>query len=164
MNRNIDILKRCKFFVFDFDGVMTDNRVLVLQDGTEAVFCNRSDGLGIEIIKKAGYSMLILSSEVNPIVEPRAKKLGVEVIYGSKNKKTSLKNYCDKHNINLKDVCFVGNDINDLEVMLTVGYAISPSDAYDEIREISHYITKSKGGEGVIRELSQILSGAHYNG
>lgn len=136
---------------------MTDNRAIVLQDGTEAVFVNRSDGLGVERIRGLGITQLILSSEANPVVKARAQKLGLEVISSCKNKKDTLKNYCELNNYDLKKVIFVGNDVNDLEAMKIVGFPVVPADAYPEIIKTARLVTKASGGQGVVRELSDIL-------
>lgn len=136
---------------------MTDNRAIVLQDGTEAVFVNRSDGLGVERIRGLGITQLILSSEANPVVKARAQKLGLEVISSCKNKKDTLKNYCEQNNYDLKKVIFVGNDVNDLEAMKIVGFPVVPADAYPEIIKTARLVTKATGGQGVVRELSDIL-------
>lgn len=136
---------------------MTDNRAIVLQDGTEAVFVNRSDGLGVERIRGLGITQLILSSEANPVVKARAQKLGLEVISFCKNKKDALKNYCEQNNYDLEKVIFVGNDINDLEAMKIVGFPIAPADAYPEIIKTARLVTKASGGQGIVRELSDIL-------
>jgi YrbI family 3-deoxy-D-manno-octulosonate 8-phosphate phosphatase len=146
-----------ELIVYDFDGVMTDNHVMVLQDGTEAVFVNRSDGLGVDRIRGLGIDQLILSSEENPVVKARAKKLGLEAIDSCKNKKNVLKNYCEQNNYDLKKVIFIGNDINDLEVMNIVGLPIAPADAYPDIIKTAKLVTKASGGQGVLRELSDIL-------
>ncbi len=143
--------------VYDFDGVMTDNRAIVLEDGTEGVFINRSDGLGVELIGGLGIAQLILSSEVNSVVKARAQKLGLEVICSCRDKKAVLENYCKQNNYNLKKVIFVGNDLNDFEVMKTVGISVAPRDAFAEILAIAKVVTSAKGGEGVVRELSDIL-------
>ena len=158
-NLIIEKIKKCKLLIFDFDGVMTDNRVLVFQDGTEAVFCNRSDGLAIEMLNAAGYKMLILSTETNLVVKARASKLNLEVIHGTEDKLTTLTLYCKSNQIPMEAVCYVGNDINDLEVMNAVGIKIAPSDAYSRILNIADIITKAKGGSGVIRELTDIIKG-----
>ena len=136
---------------------MTDNRAIVLQDGTEAVFVNRSDGLGVERIRSLGIAQLILSSEANPVVKARAKKLGLEVISFCKNKKNALKNYCEQNNYDLEKVIFVGNDVNDLEAMKIVGFPVAPADAYPDIIKTARLVTKANGGQGVVRELSGIL-------
>ncbi len=143
--------------VYDFDGVMTDNRVLCFQDGTEAVFVSRADGWGIAQLRKAGFNQIILSTETNLVVSARAKKLQIEVCQGSTNKAQDLVSYCQKHCIDLTKVLYVGNDVNDLEAMLLAGFPIAPSDAHPEILRISKKITLAKGGDGVIREISEWL-------
>ena len=152
-----DKIDKIKCLIFDFDGVMTDNKVIVFDDGKEAVICNRGDGQGINILKKLGYKMMILSTETNSVVKFRAEKLGLEVIQGSKNKKKDLLNWLKTQEYSLNEIGYVGNDINDLEVMQVVGLKISPADATSEILEISDIITKKNGGDGVIRELANIL-------
>ncbi len=143
--------------VYDFDGVMTDNRVLVSEDGKEAVVVNRGDGLGVSYLKKAGFKQIIISTEENPVVVARAKKLKIQVIYGVKDKKKRLAEYCNEQNIDLKSVLYIGNDLNDYEVMKSVGIRVAPSDAHSQILEIADITTKAKGGYGVIRELVDIL-------
>jgi len=143
--------------VYDFDGVHTDNKILVLQDGTEGIMANRSDGIGVESIRNAGIPQLILSTETNPVCVARARKLGLEIIHSSKNKKADLINYCTEHAYKIERTAFVGNDINDLAVMKTVGYPIAPKDAHPQILLIAKRVTLAKGGEGVIRELSDLL-------
>ena len=146
-------LKNIDLIIYDFDGVMTDNRVLVREDGEEAVFCNRSDGLAISKIKRMGISQLIISTETNKVVEVRAKKLGIPILHGINNKKEILKKYCKEKNIDLSKVIYVGNDINDLEAMKIVGFSVAPADAAKKIKKIAKIITGARGGEGVVREL-----------
>ena len=144
--------KKVSFFIYDFDGVMTDNRALLYQDGKEAVFINRSDGIAIEKIKSLNIKQLIISSEKNPIVLERAKKLNIPAINGVKDKAKELKKYIHNDSL-LQETAFVGNDINDLDVMMLVNLKITPSDASKEILNIADYITSAKGGYGVIREI-----------
>ena len=149
--------------VYDFDGVITDNTVYVDQHGTETVRVHRGDGLAISLFKKAGYKQLILSTETNPVVSKRAEKLGIPVIQGSTNKRDALQHYCKKNNIDLQTVLYVGNDINDYDVMQLVKHKICPADAVDSIKDISDDILISKGGNGVIRELYDKLMGETYD-
>ena len=132
---------------------MTDNKVYLGQNGFETVQVNRADGLGVSEIKKLGIEQIIISSETNPVVSTRAKKLGILCLQGIKDKKKSLKNYCKNNNIYLENVIYVGNDVNDKEVMEIVGFTCCPSDAHDSIKNLSDNILKTKGGNGVIREL-----------
>jgi len=155
--RNTVFSKDLDLIVYDFDGVMTDNRVIIFQDGTEAVVVNRADGFSIEYIRKLGIPQLILSTETNPVVKARAGKLGLKVIGSCEDKKIALINYCLQNGLDLKKVIYIGNDLNDLEVMKIVGYPIAPADAHQDIRKISRLVTKAKGGEGVVRELIDII-------
>ena len=138
--------------VYDFDGVMTNNCVYVFEDGREAVQVNRSDGLAISYLKDH-YHQLILSTETNPVVTKRAQKLGIPVLQGQSNKKHALQEYCEHQGFPLSAVLYVGNDLNDLDVMMSVGRSCCPSDAVEEIKKRASFCLQSKGGEGVIREL-----------
>ncbi len=131
---------------------MTDNRAMIFNNGDEAVFINRSDGLAIEKIKSLGIIQIIISTEKNNIVLKRAKKLNIPAINGVRSKVKELKKYVENNEISLSETAFVGNDLNDLDVMNVVGLRIAPSDSAKEILNIADYITKTKGGFGVIRE------------
>lgn len=150
--------------VYDFDGVMTDNRVIVFQDGTEAVIANRADGLGVECLRTLGIPQLILSTETNPVVKARSAKLKLEVIGSCNDKATALINYCNKNNYDLRKTIYIGNDLNDLEVMQVVGFPIAPADAHPDIKSLAKLITKAKGGEGVIREISEVIITEAFQG
>ena len=143
--------------VYDFDGVMTDNRVLVLQDGTEAVLANRADGWGVSQLRQAGFRQIILSTETNPVVSVRAKKLGLEVLQGSGDKPRDLITFCQSHGITLARVLYVGNDVNDLDAMRLVGLPVAPADAHPTVLALAKHVTRARGGEGVIKELSEWL-------
>ena len=149
--QNIDLI------VYDFDGVMTNNRAIQFQDGTEAVLVSRADGWGIEQIKEKGIRQIILSTERNPVVAARGKKLGIEVIQGSDDKKSDLLDYCKRNQIDPAAVLYVGNDVNDLEAMKASGYPVAPADAHSSIIAVARFVTRAKGGEGVIRELSDLI-------
>ena len=150
-------VKEIDLIVYDFDGVMTDNRVFVFQNGTEAVVVNRADGLGVGRIRASGIPQLILSTETNPVVKARAAKLELEVISSCNDKKHALMNYCEKNDYDLQKVLYVGNDLNDLEVMEIVGFPVAPSNGDPVIISLAKLVTKAKGGEGVIREISDFL-------
>ena len=149
--------KDIDLIVYDFDGVMTDNRVIVFQDGTEAVVVNRADGLGVDRLRAGGIPQLILSSETNPVVKARAAKLRLEVISSCNDKKHTLINYCDQNEYELQKVVYVGNDLNDMEVMKIVGFPVAPANAHPDIKSMAKLVTKAKGGEGVIREISEVI-------
>lgn len=140
-------------FVYDFDGVMTDNKVTVDQFGNESVVVNRGDGLAISEIKKMGLPQLIISTEKNVVVQKRADKLQINCFQGIGNKKDTLQKYLSEAEMNPENVLYVGNDINDLEVMKICGTKVAPADAAEEILAIADLVTAAKGGEGVIREI-----------
>lgn len=144
---------------YDFDGVMTDNRVLVDETGTEAVFCNRSDGLAVSKLKEAGYTQLILSTEVNSVVEQRAEKLKLPVIHGVSDKGVTLRSYMDEHKISKYNAIFIGNDLNDIPAFNLVGVKMCPSDAEEVVKSLpGMIIINRKSGEGVIRELYRMMT------
>lgn len=151
-------LRNCTNIFYDFDGVMTDNTVLVDENGTESVRVNRSDGLAVSEFKKMGFAQAILSTEKNQVVSKRAQKLGISCLQGLEDKKSALLDYCKEHKIKTEECAFVGNDINDLEVMQTVGYPICPVDAHSKIVSISRIVLKTKGGNGVIREIFELIT------
>lgn len=143
--------------MFDFDGVLTDNRVLVLDNGQEAVFCSRSDGMAIVALRRAGVPVLILSTETNPVVTARARKLQIQALQAIDDKRSALVAYCKEQGIPMDDVWYVGNDLNDKEVMMQVGHPVCPADAHPEIKAISDIVLKTAGGYGVARELVESI-------
>ena len=155
-NKKIDC-KRIKLIISDFDGVLTDNRVLVDEDGREAVFVNRSDGLAVGMLRKAGIEFIILSTEKNPVVSARARKLNVDCYQGCGNKAQMIKDIITQKELTPENVMYIGNDVNDYEAMLIAGIKAAPSDAYEEIQEIADIITDARGGMGVIRELINVI-------
>jgi len=150
-------IKNIKTIIYDFDGVMTDNKVYVDQDGRETVKVNRADGFGVAEIKKLGIKQIIISTEKNPVVSARATKLGIPYLQGVDNKMGELLDYCKKNEVNVNYVAYVGNDINDKEAMEISGVTFCPADAHEDIKAISDHVLKTKGGEGVIRELLDLI-------
>lgn len=146
-------LKNIKTIIFDFDGVLTDNKVFINQDGKEFVRCNRSDGLAIEVLKKNNFNVLILSSEKNNVVLERGKKLKVKTYNNCKDKLAFLLKLNTKKIISLDSVLYVGNDINDYKAMQQCKISACPNDAADEIKKISNIVLKVDGGEGIVKDL-----------
>ncbi|MHA2023948.1 MAG: cytidylyltransferase domain-containing protein [Candidatus Thorarchaeota archaeon] len=149
---------RISLIVYDFDGVLTDNKVVVGEEGSESVICSRSDSLGTDLIRGLGIQQLILSTETSAVVRKRAKKLKVDCIAGCKNKKRQLFRFCKELKIDTQSVVYVGNDLNDLDVMRVVGCSVAPFDAHKQVKSIATVILGSEGGKGVVRELAEVLS------
>lgn len=143
--------------VLDFDGVLTDNRVMVASDGREGVLCNRSDGLGLGQLRAAGLPMLILSTERDPVVEVRARKLEIESITGVEDKLLMLKKWLGERGIDPCDAVYVGNDVNDLECMAHVGCGVAVADAHASVLAAAKLRLRSRGGEGAVRELTDMI-------
>jgi len=154
--RDIDL------FVFDFDGVLTDNLVQVNQDGKESVSCNRSDGLAFDLLRKIKKPVYILSSEKNPIVTSRANKLQIPAIQGVNNKVKVIYDLAKIVDCALEKICYIGNDLNDYSAMQLCGLRACPVDSHSRIRKISNIKLKTKGGHGVVRELLEDSLGLDF--
>lgn len=144
--------------VYDFDGTMTNNKVEVNEIGMESVVCIRSDGYGVYLIKKAGIQQLILSTEESKVVQARAKKLKIRAINPCYDKKQWLLTFCKDENISLSNVVYIGDGVNDLEVMKAVGCSLAPSDSCKEMLSVANIVLTSKGGDGVIYEFVGLLN------
>ena len=152
-------LKSTRLFVYDFDGVMTDNTFILDGRGNEQVSLNRSDGLAIAELKKRGYSQIILSTENSNVITSRAKKLDIRCLIGVDNKLLALEEYLDSEMLKFSEIAYVGNDINDLEAMSHSKTRICPNDAQNSIKRISNIILEKNGGKGVIREILSLIIG-----
>jgi YrbI family 3-deoxy-D-manno-octulosonate 8-phosphate phosphatase len=161
MERKLADFSRVKLLVLDFDGVLTDNRVYVNQDGREMVSCWRSDGIGLSRIREAGVKTLVISSEVNPVVEKRCAKLGIDCMTGVRDKLSVLKKLLHEQNLSPQNACFVGNDLPDIDCLKYVGYPIAVKGSTEEVLKVAKYITKKEGGAGAVREVCDLIYEAH---
>jgi YrbI family 3-deoxy-D-manno-octulosonate 8-phosphate phosphatase len=155
-----DIRKRLcqiRLVAFDFDGVFTDNMVYVLQDGSEAVRCNRSDGIGLQKIKKLGLRTAIISTESNPVVSVRAQKLKIRCFQNCEDKRKALESLAREMDISLAEIAFVGNDINDRACLTGVGLPIVVQDAHPDVIPLAAYRTRAGGGHGAVREICDLF-------
>ncbi len=139
--------------VFDFDGVMTDDRVWVDQEGHESVAASRRDGLGIAMLRKAGIPMVVLSTETNPIVTARCRKLELTAIQGIGDKGSALKSLLQERKLDAQHVVYLGNDVNDLPCFPMVGCAVVVADAHPGVITHADLVLTHKGGHGAVREL-----------
>lgn len=133
--------------------MITNNLVRVDQEGKESVSCTRSDGLAFDLLRQLGVPAYILSTETNAVVSVRAEKLGVRAIQGEKNKAIALKNLVKEKGYDLDKICYTGNDLNDYRAMQISGITVCPANSHPKIKKISQFVLKTKGGEGVVREL-----------
>jgi YrbI family 3-deoxy-D-manno-octulosonate 8-phosphate phosphatase len=148
---------RVALVVFDFDGVMTDNRVWVDQDGREMVAANRSDSLGLARMRAAGVDAMVLSREVNPVVAARCRKIDLPFIQGERDKAKALTALLKERNIAPEQVVYVGNDINDLPCFPIVGCAVAVADALPEVCQQADLVLSQRGGHGAVREICDMI-------
>ncbi|MFJ4622570.1 cytidylyltransferase domain-containing protein [Streptomyces sp. NPDC088812] len=145
--------------VLDFDGTQTDDRVLIDSDGRELVSVHRGDGLGIAALRRSGLKLLILSTEQNPVVAARARKLRLPVLHGIDRKDLALKQWCEEQGIAPERVLYVGNDVNDLPCFALVGWPVAVASAHDVVRGAARAVTTLAGGDGAIREIAGWILG-----
>ncbi|GLY13549.1 acylneuraminate cytidylyltransferase [Kineosporia rhizophila] len=146
--------------VMDFDGVHTDDSSIVLQDGTESVRVSREDGMGIKLARQAGLKMLILSTEVNPVVAARGRKLQIPVIHGQSDKAQALKEWLAAEGLDPERVAYVGNDVNDLGCLRMVGWPIAVANAHSDVMALARLTLTKSGGYGAVREVCELVISA----
>jgi YrbI family 3-deoxy-D-manno-octulosonate 8-phosphate phosphatase len=146
--------------VTDFDGVHTDDRVYLSQDGVESVQVSREDGMGIALARRAGVKLLILSTEVNPVVAARAAKLKVAVMHGQSDKAQTLKQWIGDEGLDPNRVAYVGNDVNDLGCLRMVGWPIAVANAHPDVEALARLKLTRPGGSGAVRELCELVVAA----
>lgn len=145
--------KPVDLLVLDFDGVMTDDRVWVDQTGHETVVANRRDGMGISLMHRAGIPMIVLSTEPNPVVAARCRKLNLPFIQGLSDKATTLQQVLHERQVDPAHVVYLGNDVNDLPCFPLVGCAVVVADAHPDVIPHADLVLTTPGGAGAVREL-----------
>jgi len=153
-----DIIKKIRLVIFDFDGIFTDNRVIAMQNGTEGVACWRSDGLGLDALKKTGTNILVLSAEENLVVSARCQKLDIKCLQGHQDKAAILRQELEKRGLASGEIAYVGNDINDIECLKIAGLPMTVADAYSEVKPYAKYVAKKPGGYGAVREICDMIA------
>jgi YrbI family 3-deoxy-D-manno-octulosonate 8-phosphate phosphatase len=143
--------------ITDFDGVHTDDSATITQDGRESVRISRADGLGVERLRSIGIPVLIVSKEINPVVEVRAAKLGAEVARGIADKRPVVCEWLAAHNVSLDRAAYLGNDVNDLGPMGLVGWPVAVADAHPAVRQAARLVLARSGGYGAVRELCDLI-------
>jgi len=151
------LLRAVRLIVFDFDGVFTDNGVLVGEDGREYVRCTRADGIGLEAVRQMGVELLILSTETNPVVGARAAKLKLDCLQGCADKGATLERLLADRALKPAEVAFVGNDVNDRDCLRRVGVPICVADAHPAVLPLARLVTRRRGGEGAVREICDAI-------
>jgi 3-deoxy-D-manno-octulosonate 8-phosphate phosphatase (KDO 8-P phosphatase) len=153
----VEKLRGVRLVAFDFDGVFTDNSVYVLEDGREAVRCSRADGLGLDRLRKLGIELAIISTETNQVVQARARKLRLRCVNACEDKRSAIISLAAELSVDLSNVAFVGNDINDLPALTVVGVPIVVGNAHPDVLPAAIHKTRTPGGHGAVRELCDLI-------
>jgi 3-deoxy-D-manno-octulosonate 8-phosphate phosphatase (KDO 8-P phosphatase) len=152
---------RIRLAVFDVDGVLTDGRIVIDDNGVEHKHFHVHDGLGLQMLREAGIEVAILSARVAPAVAARMQKLGVDlVVQGSKNKVQGLRELAAKCAARLEEVAFMGDDFPDLGALTIAGLAASVPSAHEQAKRRAHWISQTAAGNGAVRELAELILSA----
>ncbi len=151
------IPQEIQLLVLDFDGVLTDNRVWVDQDGRELVAANRSDSYGIQLLRQVGVETVVISKETNPVVAARCRKMEVPCIQGEDDKATALQKCLAERKMDPARSVFLGNDVNDLPCFPLVGWSVAVADAWPEVARQADFVLSRPGGHGAVRELCDLI-------
>jgi YrbI family 3-deoxy-D-manno-octulosonate 8-phosphate phosphatase len=147
-----------RMVAFDFDGVMTDNRVYVDETGREMVACSRFEGFGLDRLRALGIELCVISTEKNPVVAMRAAKLKLPVEHGVADKVAMLCDFSARFGVALENAAFVGNDVNDIAALQAVGVPIVVGDAHPGVMAFAAYVTERPGGHGAVREVCDLIA------
>lgn len=153
-----DKLADIRLLLLDVDGVMTDGGIIYDINGVETKVFNVKDGHGIKMLQRHGIEVGIITGRTSPVVDIRARELGIELVYQGALKK--LKSYRDiqqKTGLLDSQIAYVGDDVIDVPVMRRVIFAAAPADALIEARNVAHYVTSCAGGRGAVREVCDLI-------
>lgn len=149
-----------KILCADFDGTFTDGMVYTDQDGIESVRCSRRDSLGIDMLKRAGIAVHVISRESNPVVAARCAKLKIPCNQGiirGEGKAEIVRRIAHEAQVDLSEVAYIGDDVNDLAALAIVGLAVTVADGHPRVTKLAHFVTKGRGGEHAVRELCELI-------
>lgn len=157
-------MKQIKLIVLDVDGVLTDGRLYMGSDGEEYKAFHTQDGMGISLARYAGIKTAIITGRASEAVTKRSKELKIDYVFQGINEKFEvLKQIVSELQIGLDEVCYVGDDINDLPILRKVGFPAAPSNAVPYVKEQAEYVSLLKGGEGAVREIIEFILQEQYD-
>ncbi len=149
---------KIKVFLMDVDGVLTDGRLRYTEEGETIKSFHVHDGLGIKMLQRAGIITGVISGRKSPALETRLKELGVEEIFMGRHKKERiLEEIIDRHKVSEDEVCFIGDDLIDIDVLSRVGFPVAVKNAPDYIKDHALYVTLREGGDGAVREVVDLI-------
>ena len=152
------MLQRLRLFATDVDGVLTDAGMYYSESGEELKKFNTRDGMGIKLLQRTGQITALITMEETKLVTRRAEKLAIpEVHQGARDKLAVMREMVARHGLTLQQVAYIGDDVNDLEVLNAVGFSAAPADALPAVRNAVDYVCRQKGGEGAVREVADLI-------
>jgi len=149
-------IKNIKLMAFDFDGIFTDAKVIIDQDGRESIICSRRDSLGTNQLKRIGIKLAVISMEPNPIVMKRCEKLKIECLVGNE-KLPIFRNLIKREKLKASEAAFMGDDLNDLDCLEDAGLALTVADGAEQCKKIADYVTTKRGGDHAVREVCDVI-------
>lgn len=151
-------LKKIKLLILDVDGVMTDGRIIMDNEGRELKNFDVRDGHGIKLLQRYNIKVAILTGRNSRVVEHRARDLEIEEVYqGAFNKKEIFEKILKKHNLTAENVAYIGDDIVDVPVLRAVGFSVAVADALAVVKKQVHFISAFRGGRGAVREICEMI-------
>jgi len=153
-----NVLQRIRLFATDVDGVLTDAGMYYAESGDEWKKFNTRDGMGLKLLQRAGIVTAIVTQERTKLVARRAEKLAIpELHQGVMDKLSCVREMAARHGLTLRQVAYIGDDINDLETLKEVGFSATPADGMPQVAAVVDYICRKKGGEGAVREIVEMI-------
>lgn len=147
-----------QWIVLDVDGVLSDGSLVYTSTGEELKSFSVKDGLGLTAARKSGIKLAIITARVSPMVERRAKELHFDaLLMGHANKTEALRSLCAEHQIDLKTIAYMGDDLNDLGALQLVGLPMAPNNAVPEVKQLAKFISTINGGQGAVREAVEYI-------
>lgn len=157
------MIQKILAIALDVDGVLTDGTFIWGADGEEFKSFSFRDVMGISIARKSGIIFALISGEASPLVDRFAQKMGISDVHkGCKDKESALREFSNKHGFALGEVCFVGDDVNDLSALSIAGFAAAPGDAHCKVINEVDYVAQASGGHGAVREIIDYLMEKGY--
>jgi len=154
----VEKLSSIRLVITDVDGVLTDGSLFYSTEGVAMKKFNIKDGMGTLLLHEAGISCGVITSDPPDFIEARANRIKLDFIHSKIwNKKEKLLEICSEKNISPENVAFIGDDVNDIEIIKAVGFSAAPSDAIPKVLDIVDYVCERKGGEGAFREFVDLI-------
>lgn len=151
-------IEKIKIVLTDVDGVLTDGGLYYTQEGHVMKKFNVKDGLGTVLLRKNGYMTGIISSDIAPLIQTRGERLSMDFVYvNARDKVATVNEICSKQNLTYENIAFIGDDLNDLEMLKLAGLSAAPNDSVEEVLSVVHYVCKNKGGRGAYREFVDLI-------